>query len=76
MPGFPNRRLIFKTQKLPAGMFLIKSCNQTFMTHFCFYKLFLVTENKNTEYLTPYTNNDYTNVIDYIKITSNLTQNR
>ena len=38
----------------------------------CFYKLFLINENKNTEYL----NNDYANVITLWKITSISTHNR
>ena len=45
-----------KTQKLPGGMFFIKSCNQVFMTNNCSDKLFkleVISENKNAEYLTP-----------------------
>ena len=59
-------------------MFLIKSCNQTFMTRICFYKFFLISRNKNPVYLisTIQTNNDYTNVIKFNKITWNSTQNR
>ena len=38
----------------------------------CFYKLFLINENKNTEYL----NNDYANVMTLWKITSISTHNR
>ena len=40
------------------------------MTRICFYKLFLINKNKNTEYL----NNDYANIIkfeDYIKFERN-----
>ena len=36
------------------------------MTRICFYKLFLINENKNTEYF----NNDYANVIKIMKIIS------
>ena len=50
-------------------MLFIKSCTQVFMTRICFYKLFLINVNKNTEYL----NNDYANVIKFMKITSNST---
>ena len=50
-------------------MLFIKSCTQFFMTRICFYKLFLINVNKNTEYL----NNDYANVIKFMKITSNST---
>ena len=38
----------------------------------CFYKLFLINENKNTEYL----NSDYANVIKFMKIISNSTHNK
>ena len=47
---------IFKTQVLLGGMFLIRSCNQVFMTCICSHKLLnwkVISENKNTEYLTP-----------------------
>ena len=46
---------IFKTQKLSRGMFLIKSYTQVFMTRMYFNKLFQISENKNTEHLTPTT---------------------
>ena len=34
-------------------MFFIKGCTQSFMTRICFYKLFLINDSKNTEYLIP-----------------------
>ena len=46
---------IFKTQKLSRGMFLIKRYTQVFMTRMYFNKLFQISENKNTEHLTPTT---------------------
>ena len=42
------------------------------MTPICFYKLFLISENKNT--YTYYINNDRANVIKFMKIPSNWTQ--
>ena len=82
---------IFKIQKRESSLeacFIVKSCTQSFMTRICFYKLFLINEcmnhnqfsitwypsaqNKNTEYL----NNNYANVIKFIKIISNSTYNR
>ena len=40
-------------------------------------QIFLLSENINTEFLnTYYKNSDYTNIITFKKITSNLTQNR
>ena len=42
------------------------------MTRICFYKLFLINENKNTEYL----NNDYANVVKFMKALSNSRHNR
>ena len=46
-------------------MFFIKSCTQSFITpRYRFYKLLLINENKNKEYL----NNDYTHVTKFMKI--------
>ena len=56
--------------------FFIKRSAQIFMTHTCFYKLFLTIENKSRTPDTYYINFAYTNFIKYMKITSNLTQNR
>ena len=66
---------VFKTQNLPGSMLFSKSCNQMFMTRICFYKLFLISENKTQSFWQfPY--NDHRNVIKFMKITSNSTQSR
>ena len=45
------------------------------MTCTCFCKLFLISENENTEYQTPI-NNNYANLMKFMKITLNSTQDR
>ena len=49
---------------------------QSFMTRISFYKLFLIDENKNIVIDSYYKNNDYANVIKFMKIISSSTQNR
>ena len=49
---------------------------QSFMTRISFYKLFLIDENKNIVTDSFYKNNDYANVIKFMKIISSSTQNR
>ena len=49
---------------------------QSFMTCISFYKLFLIDENKNIVIDSHYKNNDYANVIKFMKIISSSTQNR
>ena len=47
---------VFKTPKLkspPESCFFIKGCTQMFMTRIYFYKVCLISESKNPEYLTP-----------------------
>ena len=46
------------------------------MTRISFYKLFLIDENKNIVIDSYYKNNDYANVIKFMKIISSSTQNR
>ena len=52
-------------------MFFIMSSTQSFMMYICFHKLFLIIENKNTEYL----NNDHTSAAKFMKVTLNSTHN-
>ena len=40
-----------EAQKLPRGMFFIKNCTQIFMTDIL--QIVLISDNKNTEYVTP-----------------------
>ena len=49
---------------------------QSFMTRISFYKLFLIDENKNIVTDSFYKNNDYANVIKFMKVISSSTQNR
>ena len=61
----------FKTQKLKSSLeacFLLRAVlNLLWRRYICFYKLFLINESKNTEYL----NHAYTNFIRFMKIRHN-----
>ena len=69
---------IFKIQKLKSFLevcFLLWVALRFLWRDICSYKLFLISENKNTEYLTN-KGNDHANVVKFMKITSISMQNR